>query len=321
MKLAYQHKLSLKPVAPFNFNATVHKPSHFPAPVEYYEQGRYLFSLRLRSQIIGVEMINRGSTEKPAIDLALYAKSSLKPADLSDIRQAVTGRFDLESDLSEFYNGFAKDKILAPISKKYRGARAASSGSLYEFLIITILLQNTVVKRTVQMMDNLLQKYGTQIEFAGKKIYVIWPPEKMTEVSEQDLRDLKLGYRAKTIKRMSEDFIGKPIQEDKLRKLGRDDCKKELLKIYGVGKQSVWYLLFEHFHHYDAFETVSPWEQKIYSRLLFGKDIVSPEKILKEVDKRWGQYKMLASHLIFEDIFWQRKQGKALPWLEKEIRL
>jgi 3-methyladenine DNA glycosylase/8-oxoguanine DNA glycosylase len=82
----------------------------------------------------------------------------------------------------------------------------------------------------------------------------------------------------------------------------------------------VWYLLFEVFHHYDAFDVISPWEQKIYSRLLFDRESVPAEKVLAEVKRRWGRWRMLASHYIFEDLFW-RRQTEELPWLEALIRL
>ncbi|MFH1713186.1 MAG: hypothetical protein ABH896_03295 [Candidatus Jacksonbacteria bacterium] len=65
----------------------------------------------------------------------------------------------------------------------------------------------------------------------------IWPPKAINKTSEQKLRDLKIGYRAKFI----------------------------------------------------------------------------------DADKKWGKWKNLALHYIWEDIFWQRKHKK-IEWLEKEIR-
>jgi 3-methyladenine DNA glycosylase/8-oxoguanine DNA glycosylase len=64
-----------------------------------------------------------------------------------------------------------------------------------------------------------------------------------------------------------------------------------------------------------------PWDQKILSRLIYNKALVPAKKILKDAEKRWGKWKRLAIHYIWEDIFWQRKQGEKIPWLEKEIRL
>jgi 3-methyladenine DNA glycosylase/8-oxoguanine DNA glycosylase len=96
--------------------------------------------------------------------------------------------------------------------------------------------------------------------------------------------------------------------------------KAALLRLYGVGPASVWYLLFGVFKRYDAFEHISPWEQKIYSRLLFNQELVDSQTILAEVDARWGEWKMLAAHYLFEDLFWQRQSGY-IPWLEELIRL
>jgi 3-methyladenine DNA glycosylase/8-oxoguanine DNA glycosylase len=93
-----------------------------------------------------------------------------------------------------------------------------------------------------------------------------------------------------------------------------------LLDIYGVGPASVWYLLFGQFKRYDAFEYISPWEQKIYARILFNAEQAAPSAILNEVERRWGRWKMLAAHLLFEDLFWQRKHAP-VPWLEELIRL
>ena len=102
--------------------------------------------------------------------------------------------------------------------------------------------------------------------------------------------------------------------------MSKEEAKAELLKLYGIGPASVGILLFEALHHYDAFDSIFPWEQKIYSRILFGQDMVPAERILSEVDCRWGKWKMLASHYIFEDLFWRMKEER-IEWLEKLIRL
>jgi 3-methyladenine DNA glycosylase/8-oxoguanine DNA glycosylase len=92
--------------------------------------------------------------------------------------------------------------------------------------------------------------------------------------------------------------------------------------MYGVGPATVWYLLFDVFHHWDFFNHISPWEQKIYSKIFFNKDPEKPvpvEKLLKHFDK-FGEYKQLAVHYIWEDLWWKRK-NENIPWLEKLIRI
>ncbi|HEU0294594.1 MAG TPA: hypothetical protein VFR47_17775, partial [Anaerolineales bacterium] len=84
----------------------------------------------------------------------------------------------------------------------------------------------------------------------------------------------------------------------------------------------VWYLLFDVFHHWDFFNHISPWEQKIYSKLFFDQDPEHPVEIRKILEhfERFGRYKQLAVHYVWEDLWWQRKNGQT-PWLEKLIRI
>jgi len=312
--------VEVKPKAPFNFDATVHKPSHFPAPVEDYTKGVYRRTMRLGDKVLGLKMRNRGSVDDPLVSLTFYSAKPLSKMDQDKLMNEVRWRYDFDGDLSEFSEKFKRDKILGPLLAKWRGMHVMCGESLYELLIITIVLQNATVRRTVQMMEALLKKYGTKVRFNGKELYAFWDPERLQKVTEQELRELKVGYRAKYLKKTSEDFVKGVVDEFKLRQMPMEEAEKELDKLYGVGPASASILLFEALHHYDTIEKIGPWEQEIYSRLLFNKELVPAEKILQEIDKQYGKWKTLAMHYIFEDLFWKRKTQK-MEWLEKLIRL
>ena len=142
----------------------------------------------------------------------------------------------------------------------------------------------------------------------------------MKKVSERALRNLKVGYRAKSLQRLSQDFAEGTVDELQLRTLDKESGKKELMKLYGVGPETARILLFEVFHKYDVFDHIAPWQQKIYSRLFYGKKLVPAKRIRDNIKKQYGVYAMLAVHYIWEDVFWRRKNEK-IAWLEKEIRL
>ena len=200
--------------------------------------------------------------------------------------------------------------------------RPGHPSSLYEYLIIGIVLQNATVRRSVQMFKALLESYGTFLEFDGKKLWCFWGPGKLQKVTEDELRVLKVDYRGKSIKKIDDYFSRGLIDEKELRTKDREAQMTELLKLYGVGPATVWYLLFDVFHHWDFFNHVSPWEQKIYSKLFFDRDPENPvpvKRLLKYLEK-FGKYKQLAVHYIWKDLFWKRKH-EHISWLEKEIRL
>ena len=310
----------LIPAPPFHFDGTFHKPSHFPDRLTDWEEGRYWQTIRVNEKIFGLEIENQGSVNQAKLKVTVFYNKDISLEDLEFIKNEIAWRFGLNEDLTEFDRLVGRDKRFAPVFKKWLGMRNSSAHNLYELLIISIVLQNATIRRTVQMMDALLKSYGEKVEFDSREFYAIWLPEKMEKATEQDLRDLKIGYRAKFIKRLSHDFVEGKVNELKLRKMPQEKALKELLKLYGVGPETARILLFEVCHHSDTFEHIAPWQQKIYSRLFYNKSMVPAEKIRDDIQKQYGQYSMLAVHYIWEDIFWRRK-NEHIDWLEKEIRL
>lgn len=310
------------PTAPFNFDATFHKPDHFTSGDNLWEKGIRWQTWNHMRKHLGLKFINQGSVNKPRIKVDIYYLDKLDGDFLDSLIEEIKYRYNLSLDLSGFYKALGKDKILSPVIKRWKGMRPGHPSSLYEYLIIGIVLQNATVRRSIQMFQSLLQNYGTPVEFDRKNLWCFWEPGRLHSITVDDLRKLKVGYRARSIKNIDEQFKKGLTDEMELRKKDRETQMNELLKLYGVGPATVWYLLFDVFHHWDFFNHVSPWEQKIYSKLFFDKDPENPvpvEKILKYFD-RFGEYKQLAVHYIWEDLWWKRKE-KHIPWLEKQIRV
>ena len=323
IQLACTTERLLHPCPPFHFDGTVCKPSYFPGSDTAYVPGHFWQSLRYMGQLFGVRLDALGSLEAPEVRLVIFSREPLDPGLVDCLAKEIAWRNDFYADLRAFYDGFQGDALLAPVLARWRGVRPSSYSSLYEYLVIATVLQNATVRRTVQMLENLFARFGTRVAFDGRVLSAFWEPGAIQAAEEAELRALKLGYRAKTLKRQAEAFCldeAFPLDEQRLRQLPTPELKRALLDIYGIGPASVWYLLFGQFHRYEAFEYISPWEQKIYSRLLFDQELVEAKIILAEVAQRWGKWKMLAAHLLFEDLFWRRR-NEPLPWLEELIRL
>ena len=310
----------ISPSLPFHFDGTFHKPFYFLDKLSDWESGKYWQTIRIGKRLFGLKIENKEEAKKPKIKVSIFYDKNISDKEIKNIENEIVWRFDLNANLKEFNRLAKSDKRFYPIFKKWLGMRNSSAHNLYELLIIAVLLQNATVRRTVQMTNVLLDNYGTKLRFDGKDIFSIWLPEKLNNVLEQNLRDLKIGYRAKFIKRLSQDFAEGKIDESKLRKLDQESSKKELTKLYGVGPETARILLFEICHQYNTFDHIAPWQQKIYSQLFYKKPLVSTNKIRDDIKKQYGDYLMLVVHYIWEDIFWKRKNEK-IDWLEKEIRL
>lgn len=316
------HEEVLPATAPFSFEGTMCKPSHFPAELEIYEAGNLWFSLRLDDDVYGIHLSSSSRALSGIVPVAMrvFAAAGLSAETIRRIRDEMIFRFDLECDLSEFMQLAAVDPVLGPIENKWRGMRVSCAYSLYELICVTIVLQNAQVRRSVSMLHSLLATYGERIEFDGRELFAFWTPAQMTIPGEDELRGLKVGYRAKSFCRVARIFADDPDLETRVRRLPKQDASRDLQRIYGIGPASSGYLLFEFLHHYDALDYLSPWETKILGMLLFNDIEAAAQDVLSYAYERWGDWRMLAAHYIFEDIFW-RRQTESVPWLNELIRL
>jgi 3-methyladenine DNA glycosylase/8-oxoguanine DNA glycosylase len=319
-KLSLVRRYRLYPKAPFHFDGTVYKPSHFPTPDNDYKTGRFWTTMRIDNYVFGILLVNSGTIWKPCVEIMIYGQKDVRVSVTERLIYEIQWRFGFDEDIRPFIKLCGKDPLIAPVLRRFKGMRVKCCQSLYEFLMIAVVLQNATIRRTTQMMTNLFDLMGTQLEFDEKILYGFWAPVEAVEKGEDRLRAIKLGYRAKTITRLSEQFLEKNINEKSMRTWTNDQLRETLLSLYGIGPASVWYILFEVFRRYDALETISPWEQKIYSRLIFNEQLVPVEDIRSTFTERWGKWRMLAAHYLFEDLFWRYKAGKA-EWLDELIRL
>ena len=321
--LEVKRTIELLPKAPFNFDATMHKPDHFPSADNEWKPGIRWQTMLWQNVPLGLKFENRGAIDRPVISLSVWSRDELGQDFLNGLTDEINYRCNLQLDLTEFNRRFGDGPQLGPIIDKWHGMRPANYSSLYEYLIIAIVLQNATVRRSVNMMQALFENYGTLLSYDDKELYCSWEPGVIGRATEQELRQLKVGYRAKSIKRVSEAFARGEMDEFELRNRSREEQREALLGLYGIGPASVGYILGDVFHHLDELDHISPWEQKIYSRLFFDTDPdepVSVDRLLGLFNQRFGGYRMLAVHYFWEDVFWRRKHEK-IGWLEKLIRL
>lgn len=323
INLKERHTIVIFPAVPFHFNATFHKPDHFSSGDNDWQPGVRWQTMLWGGKHLGLVFKNKGAIKKPKISLSVWSTEELNDCFLEHLTQEVEYRCNLKFDLTGFYNKYGDKSKLAPLIKRWYGMRPANYRSLYEYLIIAIVLQNCNIQRSVKMLQILFETYGKLLSFDGKSLYAFWEPSVIYDVKEQELRDLKIGYRAKSIKNITSSFVKKEIDEFLLRSLHIEKQRKTLLKLYGIGSASVGYIIFDVFHNMKYLEHISPWEQKIYSKLLFDTKPDEPlpvTDILRHLENNYDEHKMISIYYFWEDIFWKRKNNKA-SWLEKLIKL
>lgn len=246
MKLKITKTIEIVPTSPFHFDATFYKPGHFPSNDTKWEPGKRWQTMLWKGQKLGLIYENAGTKSKPKVRVRTFSNKSLTKDFLESLKQEIIWRFNLELDLADFYKDVSKDSLLSPIIKKFSGLRPMHYGSLYEYLIIDIMLQNTVVRRSVSMLQSLFQRYGDLLEYDKQKFWCYWEPKILANAEEIELRSLKVGYRAKSLIRVSEPFASGKIDELELRNKSKEEQEKILISLYGIGPASVGYIMFDY---------------------------------------------------------------------------
>lgn len=272
---------------------------------------------------LGLKIERQGSVDEPKITLTIFSANALDQDYIAGLSAEICYRYNLEMDLVDYNHRFQEDPLLGAVIGRWRGLRPVNFNSLYEYLVIAIVLQNATVRRSVNMLQALFDRFGTRLAFDGRQLCGFWEPETLLEASEQELRALKVGYRAKSLLRVTEAFARKEIDEKALRGSSPDTRRKALMNLYGIGPASIGYLLWDVFHQVDEMTHISPWEQKIYSRLFLDRPVDDPvpvPELIAYFNDHFSGYRALAVHYFWEDLFWRRKY-EPVPWLEELIRL
>jgi len=177
IELNHRVTASLVPQPPYYFDAIFHKPSYFFSSDNHWEEGKYWITMLWRGRELGLKFENEGTTDTPAINFSIYSNEALPESYIDGLVKEIRWRFNLDSDISGFCRKYENDKALGPVIRKWRGMKPRAANSLYETLIIYIVLQNAAVRRSVQMLESLFYEYGNKISFDGKTLSVFWPPK------------------------------------------------------------------------------------------------------------------------------------------------
>ena len=176
--------------------------------------------------------------------------------------------FDLKTDYDTYI------RAIDPMDDYLSRAAAFGSGirilnqDLWEMIITFIIAQQKTIPAIRALVEALSEKDGTRYKIPPtiSGYYYAFPtPEELNRASLDDLLALKLGYRAKYIKRTCEDVCSGKMDLDRLMKLNYADSMEVLLSCYGIGVKVANCICLFGLHHIGAFP-VDTWIKKILLR-------------------------------------------------------
>lgn len=152
--------------------------------------------------------------------------------------------FDLERNLSDFYELANQDNILRPLAIKYYGLRMIGIPDLFEAITWAIMGQQINLKFAYILKKRFIEHFGEKVDYEDTSYWLYPTPEKIANLHTDDLKKLQFTSRK------AEYVIGaaKEMASGRLSKhmlLNIRDPKKQhetLLSLKGVGAWTADYV-------------------------------------------------------------------------------
>lgn len=162
--------------------------------------------------------------------------------------------FDLSVSYSDYIDQIDRD------DDYLTGAAAFGSGirilrqDTWEMIITFILSQQNNIPRIKGLIRTLGERYGERRETPDGRIYYTFPrAEKLSQATEEELRELKLGYRSKYICQTAKMIAGGEIDLDALKEMEYTEARTELMRLSGIGGKVADCICLFAMHQMDAF--------------------------------------------------------------------
>lgn len=143
----------------------------------------------------------------------------------------------------------------------------------FETLISFIISQNKNIPQIKQCVKNISHRFGDEvIGYNGEAFYVFPDVKKLHDVTEDELRECKVGFRAPYIKNATEAVYSGTVTKEKLDSLDIAQARELLMSIKGVGEKVANCVLLFGLGRREAFP-VDVWMKRIMEQMYFdGKD-------------------------------------------------
>lgn len=170
------------------------------------------------------------------------------------IKEHVSDWFDLEANLSLFYETAQNDAVLASLCQKFYGLRMIGMPDIFESLIWSIIGQQINLNFAYSLKERLVHNFGEKIVYDNESFYALPTPERLATLNLDDFQPLQFSKsKAQYILNVSREFAEGNLSQEALRKLSFEEVKEKLVKIKGIGNWTANYSMMKSLKNYDAF--------------------------------------------------------------------
>ncbi|UIO98687.1 8-oxoguanine DNA glycosylase [Halobaculum sp. CBA1158] len=152
----------------------------------------------------------------------------------TDAVPLLTHLLRLDDDLDAILGATPELPLLDRAYEEYRGMRLVRDPP-FACLISFICSAQMRVSRIHGMQMRMAESFGDPVTLDGRTLHAFPTPEQLAARTEEELRDLSLGYRAPYVRRTAEMVADGEADPADARDLAYEDAREYLTRFVGVG--------------------------------------------------------------------------------------
>lgn len=213
------------------------------------------------------------------------------------VREYIVDWFDLNRDLTPFYQLLSKDQRLSYMCPEFEGLRLIGIPDLFEALCWGIIGQQINLTFAYKLKRRLVEKYGTHITFENER-YLIFPScEALALADLQYLKEMQFSARkAEYLIGLAQIFASQALSKKML--TGLPDLlarQKVLTSVKGIGIWTANYALMKSLKE----QSCIPYGDAGLMQALFSHQIIETKKDTLPIDRFFRDFTGWESYLVF----------------------
>src|SRR5262249_32272834 len=181
--------------------------------------------------------------------------------------QCVSSYFALDHPLAQICDSFPKDPVMSAARDFCRGLRIIRQPK-WECLATFICSSMKQVAHIRQISLALRKRFGEQRRIGNQLVFTFASPQRLAQASERELRECKLGYRAKNLRATARFVSSGEADLEAWSALADAELRKQLCALPGVGPKIANCVMLFAYDRLRAFR-IDVWIERVLMQQYF----------------------------------------------------
>ena len=236
----------------------------------------------------------------------------------------IVGRyFALDHPLAEICDSFPKDPVMNAARDFCHGLRIIRQPK-WECLATFICSSMKQVAHIRQISLALRKRFGEQRRIGNQFVYTFASPRRVAQASEKELRDCKLGYRAKNLRATARLVSSGQADLEAWSALSDAELRKQLCALPGVGPKIANCVMLFAYERLRAFP-IDVWIERVLRQHYFsGRRKMTAQRLRQFSESYFGEHGGYAQQYLFHHARSSGRGDRAIevnrPYLRRNER-